>query len=235
VAAALALARGRRSAALREPAMRVVVVAALGPPALYLARGLTTQSFEPLARFALVPGALLLPLAAAVVPAARARAFRAATALTAVAFSIGVWLVASVGRDRMWAGAESMGALTRLDREDRDVARWLRDHRRPHEPVMIEPLAFAEIGIAHAAGVPWTESITLIVTREPRATLAESMRATGARFVVGRDEEGGWPRRLPDWPTSKVSQESQESQVSIGRWRIVDAQDVGAAPQKGKR
>ena len=94
-----------------------------------------------------------------------------------------------------------MGALTRLDGEDRELARWLRAHRRPHEPVMIEPLAFADIGIAHAAGVPWTESVTLIVTREPRATVADSMRATGARFLVGYDRRRtGWPRRLPDWP-----------------------------------
>ena len=49
---------------------------------------------------------------------------------------------------------------------------------------MIEPFAFTEIGIAHAAGVPWTESITLTVTREPRATVAESMLSTGARFLV---------------------------------------------------
>jgi hypothetical protein len=225
VAAALAVTRGRRSEALRAPAMRIVVVAALGPPALYLVRGLALQSFEPLARFALVPGALLLPLAASVVPAARARAFRGATALAAVAFSIAIWLVATVGRDRIWAGAESMGALTRLDREDREVARHLRERRRPHEPVMIEPLAFAEIGIAHAAGVPWTESITLIVTREPRATLADTMLATGARFVVGYDRQDGqdeidgtpgWPRRLPDWPAA-----GDARQVSIGRWRVV--------------
>lgn len=227
IAAAWALARGRRSELLRAPAMRVVVVAALGPPALYLVRGLALQSFEPLARFALVPGTLLLPLAVAAVPAARARAFRAATAITAVAFSIGIWLVATVGRDRIWAGAESMGALTRLDREDRDVARYLRAHRRPHEPVMIEPLAFAEIGIAHAAGVPWTESITLIVTREPGATLAETMLTTGARTVLGYDrgDGRGWPRRLPDWPAPVNSHEpsppSPLSQVTIGRWRVV--------------
>jgi hypothetical protein len=227
VAAALALARGRRSESLRAPAMRVVVAAALGPPLLYLARGLVLQSFEPLARFALVPGALLLPLAATVVAPARARGFRTATAAAAVAFSIAVWLVATAGRDRIWAGAESMGALTRLDREDRELARYLRAQRRAHEPVMIEPFAFAEIGIAHAAGIPWTDSITLIVTREPRATVAESMLTTGARFVVGYDRQdgtAGWPRRLPDWPTvgsTPTVPPSASRDVRIGNWRVV--------------
>jgi hypothetical protein len=196
--------------------MRIVVVAALGPPALYLARGILLLSFEPLARFALIPGALLLPLAASAVPASFTRRFRVATAAAAVAFSIAVWLVATAGRDRIWAGAESMGAVTRLDGEDRELARWLRAHRQPHEPVMIEPLAFADIGIAHAAGVPWTEAVTLIVTREPRATVADSMRATGARFVVGYDRPDGtgWPRRLPDWPG--------DGGTRFGRWRVVN-------------
>ena len=222
VGAAIALARGWRSwrsgGGAGSPArgaldtnMRIIAVAALAPPALYLARGLLLQSFEPLARFALVPGTLLLPLAATVVPPARARLFRVAVAATAVAFSVVVWLVATVGRDRIWAGAESMGAVTRLDDEDRALARWLRANRPAHEPVMIEPLAFAEIAIAHAAGVPWTESVTLIVTREPSATAAESMNTTGARFLVGYDRPGGWPRRLPDWP---------RADVQIGRWRV---------------
>jgi 4-amino-4-deoxy-L-arabinose transferase-like glycosyltransferase len=213
VAAAATLSRGRRSEALASPAMRIVVVAALAPPALYLARGLLFQSFEPLARFALVPGALLLPLAATAVPPLWARAFRFATVAAAVAFSIVIWAVATVGRARIWAGAESMGAVTRLDSEDRALARWLRANRRAHEPVMIEPLAFAEIGVAHAAGVPWTESVTLVVTREPAATVGESMTSTGARFVVGYDHDGGWPRRLPDWPV--------DGGVRIGNWRIV--------------
>ena len=164
-------------------------------------RGLALQSFEPLARFALVRRArCCCRWPRTLVPPARAGRFRAAVAAAAVAFSVAVWLVATVGRERIWAGAESMGAVTRLDGEDRELARCLRAHRRPHEPVMIEPLAFAEIGIAHAAGVPWTESVTLIVTREPRATVAESMLATGARFLVGYDSQGndgGWPRRLP--------------------------------------
>ena len=38
------------------------------------------------------------------------------------------WLVATVGRARIWAGAESMGALTRLDGEDRALAAHLRAH-----------------------------------------------------------------------------------------------------------
>jgi len=120
----------------------------------------------------------------------------------------------------IWAGAESMGAVTRLDGEDRALARYLRAHRGAHEPVMIEPLAFADIAIAHAAGVPWTESVTLIVTREPRATVAESMLATSARFVVGYDHDPslGWPRRLPDWP--------RDGGTPIGRWRVVDRAQV---------
>jgi hypothetical protein len=158
-----------------------------------------------------------------VVPPARARQFRAAVAAAAVAFSVVVWMVATAGRDRIWAGAESMGAVTRLDGEDRAVARWLRAHRGPHEPVMIEPMAFAEIGVAHAAGVPWTESVTLIVTREPRATAAESMNATGARFLVGYDRPGGWPRRLPDWPAAEIEE------GKIGRWRV-----AGRGDQRGR-
>jgi hypothetical protein len=158
-----------------------------------------------------VPGALLLPLAARAVPLARAPRFRALSVATAAAFSLVVWLVATAGRERIWAGAESMGPLTRLDREDRDLAAHLRAHRPPGAPVMIEPKAFAEIGIAHAAGVPWTQSITLIVTRDPRATVAETVRETGAQFMVGYD--GGWPARLPDWPADDVR---------IGNWHVME-------------
>ena len=71
VLAVVALKRGARAL---SPAMRLVVVAALGPPAIYLAEGLIAQSFEPLARFALIPGALLLPLAVTAVPLERERA-----------------------------------------------------------------------------------------------------------------------------------------------------------------
>ena len=69
-AGAAAWRRARWGGGLRAitPAQRICLVAGLSPPAIYLAQGLLLQSFEPLARFALVPGALLLPLAAAAVP-----------------------------------------------------------------------------------------------------------------------------------------------------------------------
>jgi dolichyl-phosphate-mannose-protein mannosyltransferase len=209
--AGAALRRGLRPL---PRSMRLVVIAALGPPALYLARGLLLQTFEPLARFALVPGVLLLPLAVSALPAppARARAFQLGALASAALFSIGVWLVATVGRERIWAGAESMGALTRLDREDRDLARYLRAHRAPGAPVMIEPHAFADIAIEHAAGIPWTEAVSLIVTREPGPTVAATVRATGARFLAGYDQDGGWPHRLPDWPADDLR---------FGHWRLI--------------
>ena len=204
--------------------MRIVVVAALGPPALYLVRGLALQSFEPLARFALVPGALLLPLAATVVPPARAGRFRAATAAAAAAFSIAVWLVATVGRERIWAGAESMGAVTRLDREDRELARHLRAQRRPHEPVMIEPVAFAEIGIAHAAGVPWTESITLDrdagAARHRRGEHARDRRALRRRLRQGRRLAAPAPR-LADAPATANSKSATGESSTARRCGMV--------------
>ncbi|HSY37912.1 MAG TPA: glycosyltransferase family 39 protein [Polyangia bacterium] len=211
-----ALKRGARSL---SPAMRLAVVAALGPPAIYLAEGLIAQSFEPLARFALIPGVLLLPLAVSAVPIERARAFQAGAFASAAAFSVVVWLVATVGRERIWAGAESMGALTRLDGEDRALAAHLRAVRRPGERIMIEPFSFAEIGIAHAAGIPWTESVTLIVTRAPRATARESLLSTGAEYLVGYDRPGGWPARLPDWPRGGAR---------FGHWIVIGRGTPGA-------
>ncbi len=197
---------------------RFVALAALAPPALYLARGLLLMSFEPLARFGLVPGALLLPLAAGAVPLGRARAFRVATVGLSAAFALAIWGVAtgahhSDGEARIWAGAESMGALTRMDDEDRALAAWLRARRPPGAPVMIEPLAFADIAIAHAAGIPWTESISLIVTRDPGPSVAAARATTGAKFLVGYDHDGGWPRRLPDW---------RRDATAIGHWRVVE-------------
>jgi hypothetical protein len=78
---------------------------------------------------------------------------------------------------------------------------------------MIEPLAFAEIAIAHHARVPWIDAVTLSVTRAPLPTVAESMRRTGARIVAGYDREGGWPRTLPDWPSAAPR---------FGNWRVAE-------------
>jgi 4-amino-4-deoxy-L-arabinose transferase-like glycosyltransferase len=206
-AAGAALGLGRRM----TPAMRVVVAAALAPPALYLAKGLLFLSFEPLPRFALVPGALLLPLGAAAVPEGRQRAAGLAMAATTLGFAAAVLLAATAGRPRIWAGAESVGPLTRIDAEDRALADYLRAHRRPGEPVMLEPLDFAEIAVAEEAGVPMTESVSLTVTREPAATVAATAAATGARWFAGYDRSGGWPRRLPDWPADSLA---------FGRWRL---------------
>src|SRR6185437_4524488 len=214
--AARALARGARG---WSPAMRLVLVAALGPPAVYLVQGLVAQSFEPLARFALVPGALLLPLAAAVVPRHRARAFRAGAFAAAALFSLGVWLVATIGRERIWAGAESMGALTRLDGEDRALAAHLRAVRQPGQRVMIEPFSYADIGIAHAARIPWTEDVTLIVTREPGATVRDSLLSTGAEYLVGYDRPGGWPERIAAWPPGGAR---------FGHWIVIGRGTPGA-------
>jgi hypothetical protein len=211
-----ALARGPRRL---SPAMRLVLVAALGPPAVYLAQGLLAQSFEPLARFALVPGALLLPLAAGAVPLERTRAFRAGAFASAVLFSLTVWLVATVGRERIWAGAESMGALTRLDAEDRALAAHLRAVRQPGQRVMIEPFSFADIGIAHAARIPWTEDVTLIVTREPRATVRDSLLSTGAELLIGYDRPGGWPERIAHWPRGGAR---------FGHWIVIGRATPGA-------
>jgi 4-amino-4-deoxy-L-arabinose transferase-like glycosyltransferase len=204
----------RRLPARAPAAMRVVLVAGLVPLSLYLVQGLGRLGFEPLPRFALVPGALLLPLAAAAVPAARLAAARRWVPLLGAAFAVAVFVVASASGPRRWGGAESMGALTKLDEEDRALAGFLRAHRAPNEPVMIEPLSFAEIAIEAAAGVPQTDAVTLVVTREPRATLAETARATGARWIAARADDApwAWTRRWPDWPGDALE---------FGRWRLI--------------
>jgi 4-amino-4-deoxy-L-arabinose transferase-like glycosyltransferase len=213
----LAIAATARRPRPLAPGMATVLVAALGPPALYLAQGLATQSFEPLARFGLVPGALLLPFAATALPEARLSAARWATLLGAVGFSVTVWLVATAGGGRIWAGAESMGALTRLDGEDRALAAYLRATRPAGARVMIEPLAFAEIGIAHAAGLPWQEAVTLTITRTPRGTVRDSLLSTGALLMAGYDRPGGWPRTLPDWP---------QGGKRFGHWILIGRNDL---------
>jgi hypothetical protein len=208
--AALLAAFGRWRRPPASGPMRVVLIAALAPPALYLAQGLLRLSFEPLPRFALVPGALLLPFAAAAIPAVGLAAARVGAPALGLAFAAVMFAVAHARTGRIWGGAESNGALTRLDAEDRALARALRERRAAGERVMIEPFEFADIAVTEAAGVPAPQSITLAVTREPRATLAETVGVTGARWVAAR--AGAWTRRLPDWPP-----QAEE----VGGWRLV--------------
>jgi hypothetical protein len=204
--------RARRPRAPLSAAARVSLAAALAPPALYLGQGLLRLGFEPLPRFALVPGTVLLPFAAALVPAARLAAARAGIALGAVAFAATVWAVATVGRARIWGGAESLGALTRLDDEDRALAAYLRAHRAPGDRVMIQPFRYDEIAITAEARIPAAEAITLSVTRTPGETVAETKRATGARWIAARaDGEGAWARLMPDWPSDALE---------LGQWRL---------------
>jgi hypothetical protein len=209
--AAIAL---RRFTAL-PAAAKIVVVAALAPPALYLAKGLLFLSFEPLPRFALIPGALILPIAA---QAAQARwgvaRCRWMTVAGAALLSAGVLCVAWGGRARVWSGAESLAPVTRLDGEDRALAEYLRDHRRAGERVLIEPLDFADIVIAHAARIPAPLVVSLSITRQPEATVAATLARTGATWLAVYD--GGpdtWGQRLAgDWPPDSLR---------FGRWKLL--------------
>jgi 4-amino-4-deoxy-L-arabinose transferase-like glycosyltransferase len=234
LAVAAVAAPFRAVAAFRAPAaLRVVLVAGLAPIAFYLAKGLVRLEFEPLPRFALVPGALLLPLAATAVPLPRLPAARAAAALSGLAFAVAAFAVAASAGPRVWAGAESVGALTRLDAEDRALAEHLRARRAPGERVMIEPLAFAEIAIAAAGGVPQTDMVTLAQTREPAGTVGQTARATGATWFAAYDDDRpeAWTRRLPDWPADargvvKLEQPPERSSsfasfATFGRWRVI--------------
>ena len=128
------------------------------------------------------------------------RRTRAGPACAAVPLARGLspadlaWSPRSGAATRIWGGAESMGALTRLDDEDRALAAHLRAHRPPGERVMIEPLAFADIAHRRRGGRPLAESITLIVTREPGPSVADDARDRGAldrrlrpRRAAGRD------------------------------------------------
>jgi hypothetical protein len=210
----LALGAAARRWRLWSPATRVVLIAALAPPATYLAKGLVFGDFEPLPRFAIAPGVVLLPLAAAALFAVAgtphlarmvAGVAAAAAALAAVA------LVCAFARPgRVWAGAESIAPLTRLDGEDRALARYLESHRQPEEGVFIDTFAYVDIAIAHAARVPAHLTGTLAHTRLPGRTLAESRALTGASWFAVHDDS--WGRRAPrDWPTTSLR---------FGHWRL---------------
>jgi hypothetical protein len=242
VAGARALAGWRR---LGGPA-QVVLVSALAPTALYLVKGLALGDFEPLPRFAIAPGALLLSSAATRLLGARSpRRAAVQIALGALATSAVALLLAfgpafgGAGRRpqgatlpapaaaapaagdgppprRIWGGAESVGPFTRLDPEDRALAEFLRARRRPEEVVFVDTFGYVDIAIAHAAGVPLDRVATLTTTRTPSETLAATRARTGATWFAYHVRS--WAGRLPpDWPDARGS-------GRIGGWRIAYAE-----------
>jgi len=222
-----AVARWRRLA----PATLVVVVTALAPTAAYVAGGLLLGSFEPLPRFGLAPGAVLLPLAAAALCDVTAgRRWLAPAPLVAggaLALSALALVLANGGfgpgraTGRIWTGAESLAPLTRLDAEDRALAEHIAAHRRPEEGVYLDTVGFADIVVAHAARVPAPRSVTLAATRDPfgagGGTLAAARARTGAAWFAVHDRS--WGRiAVADWPADSLR---------FGQWRLAH---VGSAP-----
>jgi hypothetical protein len=192
-------------------ATRVLLVAALAPMLLYLGRGLLFGDFEPLARFALVPGVLLLPLALDAL-AARLRTPRLAVAVVAgaVAFAVTVSLAAFGRPGAVRAAAEALAPVTRLERDTRAVARYLAEHRRPRESVFVDTANYVDIMIAHAACVPLPLVATLWRTRVLSDSLAEEHSRSQATLFAAHDSSWG-ARPLRDWPAGSVR---------FGRWRV---------------
>ncbi len=197
-----------------SPATRVVLVTALGPIGVYLIQGLVLGEFEPLARFAVAPGAVLLPLACAWIVSRWGRRPRATlvalVATLALAQSGVTEALAFAGPGRSWSGAESLGPLTRLDAEDRSLGAYLRAHRRPEEGVFIDPLGYSDIVVVEAAGIPIGKAANLSSTRTPSPTLAAMRARTEASWFAAHD--ASWGRTpIPDWPRDGLR---------FGGWRL---------------
>jgi hypothetical protein len=195
-------------------ATRVALVTALSPIGVYLVQGLVLGEFEPLPRFAIAPGAVLLPLVSAellVRWGTRPRAvLLGATVGVALAFSGAIETLAFARPGRSWSGAECLGPLTRLDAEDRALADFLRTHRRPEEGVFIDPLGFTDIVIIEAAGIPIEKAATLSWTRTPSPTLAATRARTAASWFAAHDTSWGMTA-IADWPADGVR---------FGGWRV---------------
>lgn len=221
----------------QSPATRVILASVLAPFALYLTKGLVFGDFEPLPRFAIAPGVMLLPPAtAALLEFLRRRARTPDDWVAQLRFPVSVVAAGALainglavvlafapawsGTGRIWTGAESIGPLTRLDAEDRAVAEYLRVHRRPTEAVFIDTWGYADIVIAHAAGIPIGRVATLAVTRTPAPTLAAARAATEASWFAYHDES--WGRHTPpDWPAYGVR---------LGHWRVARFDGAAASP-----
>lgn len=210
----IALGRLPRAWHAASGATRVVLVTTLAPIGVYLLQGLVLSQFEPLARFAIAPGAVLVPLASAEIVSCWGRRPRAALVTGFVALAVilsGVLEVLAFAQPgRSWAGAESLGPLTRIDAEDRALAIYLRAHRRPEEGVFIDPLGYADIAIVAEAGIPIGMAANLSSTRTPSPTLAEMRARTAASWFAAHD--ASWGRTpIPDWPGDGLR---------FGGWRL---------------
>ena len=211
-----------------SPATRVVLASAFAPIGVYLVQGLVFGKFEPLPRFAIIPGAVLLPVAASrLVQELQKRSARApggpvgATAAFAVGLAVLIAVLAHAGGGRIWGGAESFEAVTRLDGEDRQLARYLERNVRPEEGVFVDPFGFDDIAIAHAARIPLAHVSTLAWTRTPSPTLAETRRRSYASWFAALD--WGWGKSpIPDWPAGPAGS------VRFGRWRVAHYGGAGS-------
>ena len=210
----LALACARAIWRRASAATRVALVTALSPIGVYLIQGLVLGEFEPLPRFAIAPGAVLLPLCAAELVerwGARPRAALLGLTVTlAVALSATIEVLAFARPGRSWSGAECLGPLTRLDAEDRALADFLRTHRRPEEGVFVDPLGFTDIVIIEAAGIPIEKAATLSCTRTPSPTLAATRARTEASWFAAHDQSWG-KAPISDWPSDGQR---------FGGWRV---------------
>ncbi len=85
---------------------------------------------------------------------------------------------------------------------------------------MIDPLTvtFMDIAVTHASGTPASRSVTLVRTRQPGATVAETLTATGARWLAAHDDS--WAARLgAAWPPGALR---------FGGWRLVHVEGTVA-------
>jgi hypothetical protein len=62
--------------------------------------------------------------------------------------------------------------------------------------------------------------VTLVLTRQPGRSVADTLAATGARWLAVRDDS--WALRLaPDWPVGALR---------FGRWRLVHVDGAPPGP-----
>jgi len=200
----------------------VVLSAALAPIGVYLIKGIGLGQFEPLPRFAIAPGAILLPVAATLLQRAWGRrppAQLSALVVGGMVVLVGLLEIASHGRPgRAWEGPESLSPLTRMEPDDRALAAYLEQHRQTEEGVFIDPLGFTDIVIVHAARIPAARAATLAQTRSPSPTLAETRARTQSSWFAAHDLSWG-KTTIADWPADGLR---------FGGWRL--AHYGGAAP-----